>query len=172
MPWIRRLVREGRDDPLVKRRAQLLAASRPGVAPVVAVFEWVRSLPYRTDQSIARRHRLGVDRPDAVQEVLQGAGTQLRRGDAQGLGAMEGDCDCRCVLFQALAESLGYPTRICLMRGPGREDFSHVYPEVRVNGRWITADTIMDGRQGRPFFRLGDQLPSGEARDVTSFPVG
>lgn len=171
VPWIRRLVREGRSDPVVQARARQLVERQRD--PVGVLFRYVRSLPYRTDQALAKRHRLGDLRSrEPVQEVLQTARGQILRGLRHGDAAIEGDCDCRCVLFQSLAESLGYPTRICIMRGPGRSDFSHVFPEVLVNGRWLCADTIMNGLEGRPFFELGDRLPPRAARDVTRFPVG
>jgi transglutaminase-like putative cysteine protease len=51
-----------------------------------------------------------------------------------------GDCDDKTILFCALAESLGYHTRIVAI-GFRKGSFSHVYPEVLINEHWITAET-------------------------------
>ena len=69
---------------------------------------------------------------------------------------------------QSMAESLGYPTEFVLIRGPGRDDFSHIYSQVDMGlGRPVPADTIMNGKEGRPFMELGQEVGPPVARDRT-----
>ena len=51
-----------------------------------------------------------------------------------------GDCDDKCILGCALAESIGYKTRLVAI-GPNQRDFVHVYYEVCLDGNWIPCET-------------------------------
>jgi transglutaminase-like putative cysteine protease len=153
-----RLVRDGRTSWVVRDAAQRIALSSPHLHPVDAVFRYVRSMPYVRDADIAARRGWPTD-----SEVVHGAPYQILARESLGDWAAPGDCDDRAVLLQSLCEALGYRTRFALIRGPGRDDYSHVYSEVLVDGRWIPADPIMNGNQGRPLFALGDEVP--ERRD-------
>jgi hypothetical protein len=119
------------------------------------------------DEEMARRAGLEAD----TSEILQGAPYQVERELRHGIQSVEGDCDCRAILYQSMLESLGYPTRFALVRGPGRADFSHVYSEVKTEDGWKAADTIMDGNGGRERFRFGDEVAPPLARGKATVPV-
>lgn len=165
---MRRLVREGAEDPLVSRRAKEVASSSPHIHPADAVFRYVQSMPYRQDADLATAR--GFD-GDEYSEVIQGAPFQVEKEMAHGARSVEGDCDCRSVLFQSMVESMGYPTRMVLVRGPSRDTYSHVYSEVQTERGWQVSDTIMDGNGGRPRFRFGDEVGAPDARDKRTFDV-
>ena len=167
LPWMRQLVVEGRDNPEVAQYADWLVKRQPFLHPVESVFRHVQSLPYRYDESILAGLGYGSD----ASELLQGAPYQVRKAQEWGPQSVVGDCDDRAILTQSLLESLGYPTRFVLVRGPGRSDYSHVYSEALVGERWIPLDTIMDGQGGRPFFGMGEEVGPPEARDRYSIPV-
>ena len=168
IPILKGLVREGRVDPVVLRKARQLTAAAPQKHPVQAIHDFVRSLPYAFDEDLAARRGYPAD----TSEVLQGARSQIVTAENLGPQAAEGDCDCRCVLAQSMLESLGYPTRFAIVKGPGRGDYSHVYSEVQVeSGGWVPVDTIMNGEGGRPFFEAGEEVQAPLARDKATFGV-
>jgi hypothetical protein len=75
-------------------------------------------------------------------------------------GEVQGDCDDAAVLFAALAESAGYPTRF-VVQGPAGDLFRHVVIEVQAGGRWLAVDPSQ-GVHG-----LGWTPPAGrEAREM------
>ena len=161
IPWMRRLVLEGARHPIVRRQAETIARSSPGVHPAVACFRWVRRRPYVTDD--IRTRALGL-RGD-VAELLQGAPYQIATG-------APGDCDCRSVLLQSLLRSLGYRTAFVVVREPGAPQYSHVYSAILLRGGGvIPMDTIMNGDGGRPLFDAGTEIPKGVALDRRVIPV-
>ena len=62
-----------------------------------------------------------------------------------------GDCDDHTGLLAALAMSVGLPARFVVI-GNTRDKFQHIYPELRINGEWIAADTTLR----KPFGTAGD----------------
>jgi transglutaminase-like putative cysteine protease len=148
--WMKKLTREGAADPFVRSVAAQVVEKNPGAHPLVALFRHVQAQPYATDES---RPVPGVG---AVVERLKGASQQAREVASDGVTV--GDCDDRSVYFGALARSLGYPVRFALVKQKGLGTFSHVFPEVLFGGRWVAADTIMDGRGGRPLLAFGQEL--------------
>lgn len=167
LPWMRRLVLEGKSDPLVSWYAQEVAASAPHLHPVEAVFRHVQAMPYAYDEDILAAHGVGPD----TSELLMGPQFQVGKSLLEGPGQVIGDCDDRAILAQSLLESQGVPTRFVLVRGPGRPDYSHVYSEAQVEGHWIPLDTIMDGQGGRPFFGVGQEVAPPVARDRVAISV-
>jgi len=164
---MRTLVREGACDPLVAAQARRIVSYRPDLHPLASVFYHVQSMPYRFDADLAADRGFGDD----VSEVLQGAPYQAATERLRGPQAVEGDCDCRSVYVQSLLESLGYSTRFAIIRGPGRDDFSHVYSEAQDElGEWVPLDTIMNGKGGRPFFHPGEEV--AEPRDKSTITPG
>lgn len=157
--WMRRLAREGTNDPTVRLVAERVVRANPQAHPLVAAFQHVQSQPYSTDES---RPVQGIG---SVVERLKGASQQAREVLEQGLTT--GDCDDRAVYFAALAQTLGYRARFALVKQHGVETFSHVYPEVFFGGRWTPADTIMDGKGGRPFLPFGAELSQAYYGKVT-----
>jgi hypothetical protein len=166
---MRRLVEEGSGDPLVRANALKIARSRPDLHPAEAIFYHVRSMPYVRDQDLAKTH--GYSSRE-VSEVLQGANHQVRQELSSGPGSVKGDCDCRSIYVQSALESLGYPTRFAITQGKGSNQYDHVYSEVKVeDGTWCPLDTIMDGKEGRPVFKPGQELKHPEANNKRTFPV-
>jgi hypothetical protein len=166
---MRRLVNEGAGDPLVRANALRVTRASPELHPADAIFYHVRSFPYVEDQHLARAAGF---KGSGVSEVLQGAPYQVKKELEKGTAAVVGDCDCRSIYVQSALESLGYPTRFAVVRGNGSSLYSHVYSEVKLeDGSWRALDTIMDGKDGRPLFKPGEELPSTHARDKTVFPV-
>jgi Transglutaminase-like superfamily len=61
---------------------------------------------------------------------------------AELLKIRAGDCDDITMLVATLAMAVGYPARVVTVsaNGAAPEQFSHVYPEVEVQGQWIPMD--------------------------------
>lgn len=166
IPWMRRLILEGAKDDLVVRRTREVIEASQELHPVESIFRFVRSLPYVVDEELSRRWGFGEE----TSEVLQGAPGQLALAEI-GL-PVEGDCDCRTILLGAMLASLGYETALVVVRGEGREDYSHVYLEVEVEGLGrVPLDTIMDGKGGRPLLQAGEEIGEPLFRERTSFEV-
>jgi len=91
-------------------------------------------------------------------ELVQTPALMLR--EIRLRGEVQGDCDDASVLFAALAESAGYPTRF-VVQGPAGDLFRHVVIEVQAGGRWLAVDPSQ-GVHG-----LGWTPPAGrEAREM------
>jgi hypothetical protein len=91
---------------------------------VQALFRWVqRHIRYTRDI-------LRVETLHTARRMLQ-----LRAGD----------CDDMTILLGSMLLSTGHPVRLALAGfGPHRpHSYSHIYPEVLVNGCWIPADATM-----------------------------
>lgn len=50
------------------------------------------------------------------------------------------DCDGLSILLSALYQAIGHPTRLVTISQDSERQFSHIYPEVYINGEWIAAD--------------------------------
>lgn len=123
---IGRLMRDGSKDFVVRqkaieifRRAGIPAKDRFG--EVCALFAWVRANVRYT------RDILGVELLHTARRMLE-----LRAGD----------CDDMTILLGAMLLSTGHPVRLALVgfRPDKPHGYSHIYPEVRVSGRWLPAD--------------------------------
>lgn len=54
-----------------------------------------------------------------------------------------GDCDDKALLFASLAHCIGYPSRFCAIEVANEGVFSHVSPQILVNGYgWCNAECI------------------------------
>jgi Transglutaminase-like superfamily len=110
-----------------------------------ALLEWVQE----------RWHYV---RDPTTVELVQTPALMLR--EIRLRGEVQGDCDDAAVLFAALAESAGYPTRF-VVQGPAGDLFRHVVIEVQAGGRWLAVDPSQ-GVHG-----LGWTPPAGrEAREM------
>ena len=58
-----------------------------------------------------------------------------------------GDCDDKAVLFAALAHSIGHQSRFTAVRLPGKDIFTHVYPELFIGGAWRPYELTVPGAQ-------------------------
>jgi hypothetical protein len=120
---MRKLIDHGSKDPHVHETAARIirgvsAFDFSGEAR--AVFEWVR-------------RNIRFTRDVYGKETLHAAVDVLRLGI--------GDCDDFTILMCALLQTLGAETRIVTVAGdPQDREFSHVYPEVKINGQWVAVD--------------------------------
>jgi hypothetical protein len=126
MSLIRQLVDTAIKDPYVNRTAiEILrrsgARQYDQYAAAQAVYEWVHgNIRYV---------------PDPVgKETVRPANVILEVG--------AGDCDdINGVLIPALLGTIGITTRgVTIAANPGSDDFSHIYAEAMLNGRWVALD--------------------------------
>jgi hypothetical protein len=126
---IRQLVYQGVRDASVNRTAvgivQTVPAHRPDLE-ARAIYDWVRAnIRFTPDISSA--------------ETLRTAAEILR--------VRAGDCDCsNGILLPTLFSSVGLDSRLVTVAADdSRPDiFSHIYPEVMVNGQWTPADAAAE----------------------------
>lgn len=123
---MRELIQQGMRDQLINRQAFAIVNAAgvqsfdfPG--EIRAVFGWVsRNIRFFQDVD-------GVETLRTPREVLTIRG---------------GDCDDYTVLIAALLGTIGHNVRIVTVSSdadaPGV--FSHVYPEVEINGQWVPLD--------------------------------
>lgn len=129
---IREYVHQGKNDRFVNwKTGQILRAagvpSYDDAGEIRAIFEWV-----------LRNIRFQKDPVDA--EALRWASTTLRWGF--------GDCDdINAILLPSMLKTAGHHVRIVTIAShPGApEQFSHVYCEAFLNGRWIPLDAARPG---------------------------
>jgi hypothetical protein len=125
--YIRQLVDDGKKDPRVNRTTgEILRRAR--VRPydergeVRAIFDWVlRNIRFTKD-------------PEG-KECLRPAATTLAWGF--------GDCDdINAILLPAMLGTVGYRTRIVTIASHPADpsQFTHVYCEVHLDGRWVPLD--------------------------------
>lgn len=126
---MRQFVYEGVRDVDVNRAAVAIVQSVPAHRPeqeAKAIYDWVLSnIRFTPDISSA--------------ETLRTA--------AEILKVRAGDCDCiNGVLLPTLFSSVGLDTRLVTVAADdSRPDiFSHIYPEVKVNGQWTPADAAAE----------------------------
>jgi hypothetical protein len=128
------LIREGAKDFYVRQKA-IQIFRLYGIPPkdrfgeVGALFDWVRrNIRYTRD--IFR-----VELLHTARRMLE-----LRAGD----------CDDMTILLGAMLMSTGHPVRLALVgfRRNKPHVYSHIYPEVRVCGRWIPIDATVDYPMG------------------------
>lgn len=126
---IAEVMRDGAKDFYVRQKAidifrTARAPAKNRLAEVNALFQWVqRNIRYTRD--IFRVELLHTPR-----RMLE-----LRAGD----------CDDMTILLGSMLLSTGHPVRLALTGfRPGRPHvYSHIYPEVQVDGRWIACDATM-----------------------------
>jgi hypothetical protein len=123
---MRRLIEEGKKDPVVYelartilRRARVKAFDFAGEARAIY-------------NSVLRNMRFTRD--VRGKETLHSARELVR--------LRMGDCDDFTILMCSLMESVGLATQIKTVANDDREPetFTHVFPEVRINGKWVAVD--------------------------------
>lgn len=126
---MRQFIYQGVRDVNVNRAAVAIVHSVPAHRPALeakAIYDWVRkNIRFTPDISSAETLR-----PAA--EILQ-----IRAGD----------CDCiNGVLLPTLFSSVGLDSRLVTVAADSSrpELFSHIYPEVQVNGQWTPADAAAE----------------------------
>jgi len=127
---IAELIRDGARDFYVRQKAieifrEAAAAPKDRWAEVCALFNWVRN-NIRYTRDIFR--------------------TELLHTARRMLELQAGDCDDMTILLSAMLISTGHPVRLALtgFRAKKPHGYSHIYPEVYVNGKWIALDATMN----------------------------
>jgi hypothetical protein len=129
---IREYVHQGKNDPAVNQfTGKLLRAARvpsyDRTGEVRAIFEWV-----------LRNIRFQQDPVDA--ECLRWARTTLEWGF--------GDCDdINAILLPSMLKTAGHHARLVTIAShpAAPEQFSHIYCEAHVDGKWIPLDAARSG---------------------------
>jgi predicted transglutaminase-like cysteine proteinase len=123
---MRSLIDAGKKDPgihelaaCILRQSHVRAFDLMGEAR--AVYEWVR-------------RNVRFTRDVYGKETLHAAPDVVRLGI--------GDCDDFTILMCSLLGTIGHQTRIVTIAGHAEDpgQFSHVYPEVCISGRWVPMD--------------------------------
>lgn len=153
---MQRLIEKGKRDPDIHSlAAQILTQAavpsfdRAGAAR--AIGEWVRDNIRFTDDVV------GIETLHSAREVAR-----LRIGD----------CDDFTILISSLLQTVGLPTHIVTVAGSGDDptQFSHVYPEVEIDGQWIAVDYARRdpdfGRTPEGYFRKRVYEEAGRYADV------
>lgn len=133
---MRRLIDRGVTDP--ELRALTIKILRDSGAPphdplakADAIYSWVHTNIYFVNDP--------VDSDGDPKETLSPARDILQFGG--------GDCDDFAVLMSTLLQIAGFQTHIVTVasdpRDPGQ--FTHVYPEVEIDGAWIPVDAARPG---------------------------
>lgn len=121
---MRRLIHAGKQDPKVHElAAQILRKAN------VPAYDWEGEA--RAIYEAVRRN-LRFTRDVDGNETLHAAADIIRLGI--------GDCDDHTVLICSLLKTIGCDCRIVTIATDPGGEFSHVYPEAEVNGRWISLD--------------------------------
>lgn len=165
--WIRKLVEQGKRDPVVNRfTGTLLRAARvrpydePG--EIRAIFDG------------ALRYVRFTKDPEG-KECLRPARTTLEWGF--------GDCDdINAILLPAMLGTVGYRTRLVTIAShpAAPEQFTHVYCEVYLRGRWVPLDAarkdtrigVAPGRQYRKRVWALDEDRFEDMRGLACGPAG
>jgi hypothetical protein len=124
--YVRQAVDQSVKDPLVNRTAiAILHAAHirayDFAGEVRAIFDWVlRNIRFTRDIR----------------------GKETVRTARETLTVRAGDCDCiNAVLIPSLLQTIGHTVRLVTISAhPVSPNFSHIYAEVLLNGRWIPVD--------------------------------
>ena len=131
---IHQLVRQGREDPVVRRKAAEILREA-GVAPsnrraiIHAVHAWVQTnVEYVHD-------------PENV-ELLTWARGLVEQAEA---GVAIEDCDGFVILEHSILNALSVPTRTVIIKADAQDpsQWSHIFLEAHDGQRWVTLDPIM-----------------------------
>ena len=127
---IARMIADGAKDFYVRQKAiQIFRLS--GIRPkdrwgeVNALFDWVKN-NIRYTRDIFR--------------------VELLHSPRRMLELRAGDCDDMTMLLGAMLIATGHPVRLVLVGFRHRKPhmYSHIYPEVNVQGRWVPIDATVD----------------------------
>jgi hypothetical protein len=157
---IRGLIDQGKKDPTVHERAAWIIQAYHVPAfdwrgEFRAIFDWVRkNIRFTRDPT-------GKEGLHAAPEILR---LQI------------GDCDDFSILMCSLLGTIGARTRLVTISNHPDDpsQFSHIYPEVQLDGQWIP----MDAGRRRPAFAKGPRNyfrkrvwdnDTGEFEDVQGF---
>lgn len=118
-----------KDESMINIATAIIRTSNSNdlFAQANALFDWVhKSILY-------------INNPTGVQMIQDPFRTIERRAGA---------CTDQSILIGAMAQAVGFPVRLKTIKNEapkeGEEaEFSHIYPQLYINGRWISADTTV-----------------------------
>src|SRR5690348_15235618 len=139
---MRRLIDSGVKNPRINALAvsilqQSGAPQHDPLAEARAIYSWMlANIRFVNDP-------VGVDQDGTInaKETLRTPETTLN--------IAAGDCDDFTVLMSTLLQSIGLSTRIITVASDPSDpsQFTHVYPEVLIDGEWIPVDAARPGAQ-------------------------
>jgi transglutaminase-like putative cysteine protease len=122
-------------------------ARRDAVHPDVRLLAQeltIGQLPY---DNMSEAEALHAFVRDDIRYVRDVQGVETVQSPRLTLRVGSGDCDDKTALLASLLYSIGFKVRFCLAatmrRLPGQ--FTHIYPEANVQGRWVPLETIIPG---------------------------
>lgn len=73
------------------------------------------------------------------------SGLELVQAPLKTLWRRAGDCDDQSTLIAALGMALGIPAAFVVIKADRNnlQEFSHVYPALLINGKWLPADSTV-----------------------------
>jgi hypothetical protein len=135
--YMRRLIDQGKKDPAVHERAAWILTTYKVPAfdfegEFRAIFHWISK---------------------AIRWTRDPTGKEGLHSAAEILRLRIGDCDDFTILMCSMLGTVGHRTRLVTIanHADDPETFSHVYPEVQLNDKWIP----MDGGRRNPAFAKG-----------------
>lgn len=122
---VTRLQTDGRatsTGPLMRRMVDTYYKDMAPYAylPLNEVFDLIKALPFRPDP------------PDAE--------TLMRPQYTMNMQGWGGDCDDKAIALASYCKLTGIPWRFVAVRRHDRKFLHHVYCELYIKGRWISAD--------------------------------
>lgn len=110
----------------------------------------VRELALRLVQDVAQKNWRGEVNAiflfvrDRIRYVKDIAGVETLHTPVELLRLRQGDCDDKSILAASLLASIGHPTRF-VAAGFVDDNYSHVFCQTKIGGKWVTLETIMEG---------------------------
>ncbi len=126
---MRQLVNDAKKDPVVNRAAVEVLRNTPQFNPAAdaqAIFDFVKN---------------------NFRFVNDPIGTQALRPVRETLNLRAGNCANFSMLVAALGETVGYRSRFVTVAADPADpsQFSHIYPELEINGEWLAVDAARPG---------------------------
>lgn len=118
-----KVIKEYRKSPTIRELALKLTRGLPPkkwLAEANAIHEFVR---------------------DHIRYIKDIRGCETIQTPIQTLRIAQGDCDDKSTLVCALLESIGHPTRLVAMGFAEKGRYSHVLPQTKIGGKWVTLET-------------------------------
>ena len=155
---MRTAVRQGMKDPAILPIARLIVSDAP------EKDQWAEAV------------RLFYFMKDGIRYVKDPYDLEGVLFPRTTLWIKSGDCDDKTVAFAALAMSIGMPARFCAVKLAGKDQFSHVYPELFIKDRWMPFElTLKRAVPGVPYAEPSEKMrmevSPDSAEDVTPASV-
>lgn len=94
---------------------------------------------------------------DQIRYVKDIAGCETVQTPIQTVKIGQGDCDDKSLLVGALLGAIGHPVRFVAI-GLAPNTFSHVFPQTKIGGRWITLETTEPWPMGKTASGIKSQM--------------